>query len=79
MSLYFSDNYCTHIGLCKASAFSRYSRELSHRARGVGVSNFTAQEVDFLDSRGNRVEKARWLALYDPSVHIRVIHDDVRR
>ena len=42
-------------GIFVCSACSGIHRELSHKVKGVSMSNFTEKEAEFLASKGNDV------------------------
>jgi hypothetical protein len=56
-------------GVFVCNACSGVHRQLNHKAKGVGMSNFTDKDVEMLEKWGNKLAKDYWMSDWNKTLY----------
>lgn len=56
-------------GTFVCSSCSGIHRQLNHKVKGLGMSNFAQKDVDMLNKNGNKRAKSYWLSEYNKTLY----------
>lgn len=59
----------SNLGVFVCSSCSGLHRELNHKVKGISVSVFNEQELDFIEQNGNENAQNLWMADWNKSLY----------